>query len=587
MSRIKSNLLALLIGIDHYLPNVISDGSFYRNLKGCVRDINNVENYLRNRAGLIDEYLIKLTSSEDRLLTASPSGEPQREDLPTYENMVGAFKKITSLAKSGDRVYIHYSGHGARVKTKYSEIENKNGLDESLVPMDIGDPASDYLRDVEIAYLLKELVERGLFVTLVLDSCHSGGATRSGGPATLSVRGITTIDRTVRTRESSAGSREELVSYWRRISPPVKRDLKSGAGWLPNPTGYVLLAACRAHELAIEYPFDNGAISGALTYWLLDSLQDADAGATYRTLHNRISAKVHGMFKQQNSQLEGEGDWAILGRENLTKPWAVNVLAVDLENDRIKLGVGSAQNMRKGVRFALYPAEISDFTQRVSERMAIVELEEPGAAESWARIVDLYHLDKLEEGALAEMISTGVDDLKGGVRLVRKEFWEKTSSENTTLEKVEKLLSRIDNTWIRVLGKDSSSDFQLTVDSNGFYEILDAGGTRLPNLSPISIKDKQSPERIVQRLVHLVKYRNVKSISTPLSSHLSDQISVEVRGTTEQRLPVYRSSKTGKNEEGAFTFKTDEKMVLCIRNSSKLVLNIVAFDLTPRWGVEQ
>lgn len=587
MSRIKSNLLALLIGIDHYLPNVTSDGSFYRNLKGCVRDINNVENYLRDRVGLVDDHLIKLTSREDSLLTETPPGGSHREYLPTYENMVDAFKKITGLARSGDRIYIHYSGHGARVKTKYSEIENKNGLDESLVPMDIGDPASDYLRDVEIAYLLRGMVERGLIVTLVLDSCHSGGATRSWGQAPLAVRGITTIDRTIRTRESLVATREELVSHWRRISSPIKRDLKSGAGWLPNPTGYVLLAACRAHELAIEYPFDNGAISGALTYWLLDSLWDADAGATYRTLHNRISAKVHGMFRQQNPQLEGEGDLAIFGCDNLTKPRAVNVVAIDLENDRIKLGVGSAQNMRKGVRFVLYPAEISDFKKRVSERVAIVELEKPGAAESWARIVDLYHPDKLEEGALAEMINTNVDDHKGGVRLVRKKCWGKTGLENTALQKVEKLLSGINTTWIRVSGKDRPFDFQLTVDSNGSYEILDDGGIRLSNLSPISIKDKRAPERIVQRLVHLAKYQNVKSITAPLSSHLSDQISVEIRGATEQRLPVHRSAKTRKNEEGLLTFKTDEKMVLCIRNSSKFVLNIVAFDLTPRWGVVQ
>jgi hypothetical protein len=34
------NSMALLIGIDHYLPNRL-----YKNLRGCVRDINLVEDF--------------------------------------------------------------------------------------------------------------------------------------------------------------------------------------------------------------------------------------------------------------------------------------------------------------------------------------------------------------------------------------------------------------------------------------------------------------------------------------------------------------------------------------------------------------
>jgi hypothetical protein len=57
------NFHALLIGIDCYLPNKLPDGSYYKNLKGCVRDINDVEAFLTNRLQVPETQIIKLTAS--------------------------------------------------------------------------------------------------------------------------------------------------------------------------------------------------------------------------------------------------------------------------------------------------------------------------------------------------------------------------------------------------------------------------------------------------------------------------------------------------------------------------------------------
>lgn len=43
----KSNLHAVLIGIDCYLPNRLPDGGYYPSLGGCVRDIHHVEDFLK------------------------------------------------------------------------------------------------------------------------------------------------------------------------------------------------------------------------------------------------------------------------------------------------------------------------------------------------------------------------------------------------------------------------------------------------------------------------------------------------------------------------------------------------------------
>ena len=87
---------------------------------------------------------------------------------PTYENIVRAFAELTDIAQEGDRVHIHYSGHGGRAVTAYPELKDQHELDEGLVPTDYVH-SGRYLRDVELATLLKRMTDKGLIVTLVLD----------------------------------------------------------------------------------------------------------------------------------------------------------------------------------------------------------------------------------------------------------------------------------------------------------------------------------------------------------------------------------------------------------------------------------
>ncbi|NES69326.1 MAG: caspase family protein, partial [Okeania sp. SIO2D1] len=190
------NFHALLIGIDFYFPHKLEGGS-YKNLRGCVRDINHVETYLKNTFNLTPDQIIKLTA------TASDNPKQPKETpefLPTYQNIVAKFKEVTAKAKPQDQVYIHYSGHGGQAKTIFPKIKDISGLDEGLVPTDIGQPNSNYLRDLEFAKLLQEMVEKELVVTLVLDSCHSGGATREREDDQVRAGGF--IDMTPRQTDS-------------------------------------------------------------------------------------------------------------------------------------------------------------------------------------------------------------------------------------------------------------------------------------------------------------------------------------------------------------------------------------------------
>ncbi|NES73805.1 MAG: caspase family protein, partial [Okeania sp. SIO2D1] len=126
------NFHALLIGIDFYFPHKLPDGN-YRNLRGCVRDINHVETYLKKTFNLTPDQIIKLTA------TASDNPKQPKETpefLPTYQNIVAKFKEVTAKAKPQDQVYIHYSGHGGQAKTVFTDIKGIYGIDQGLVPTD-------------------------------------------------------------------------------------------------------------------------------------------------------------------------------------------------------------------------------------------------------------------------------------------------------------------------------------------------------------------------------------------------------------------------------------------------------------------
>ncbi len=76
------NLYALLIGIDCYLPNRLPDGSYYPSLGGCVRDISQVEAFLKNKFSLSQAHIFKLTATQTtnfRWLELSASApDPER-----------------------------------------------------------------------------------------------------------------------------------------------------------------------------------------------------------------------------------------------------------------------------------------------------------------------------------------------------------------------------------------------------------------------------------------------------------------------------------------------------------------------------
>lgn len=567
-NTLNSKLYALLIGVDYYLPNRLPDGGSYPSLGGCVRDINHVERFLKDRLGLPGEQIIKLTATN----TGTDKPAEPKDVWPTYKNMVAAFQKITEMAQPGEQVYVHYSGHGGRSVTSFPKLKGKNGLDESLVPTDIGNSEARYLRDIELAHLLKRMSDKGLIVTVIFDSCHSGGATRGGGTPGVGVRGISSIDTTPRPTESLVASEAELEQTWQGVAPEATRSAQLGAGWLPPVKNSILLAACRADELANEFPFDGNESNGALTYWLLDSLKQIGPELTFDMLHDRILAKVHAKFRQQTPQLHGEGSRVVFDTAHVPRPPSARVLNVDRSSQRLRVEIGQAQGIGVGARFAIYSAATKDFDQE-GARLAIAEATEVEATESWAGIIEGGNVAGIEEGAQAVLLDAGNIRFRGRIRLAHRDDLPAEIDQAGALQRLGQEIK--ERKWIKVAEGDEGADYQVAVSLDGEYEVWEPSGELISNLRPaLKITDQDAARTMADRLVHLTKYSNIKLIDNSSStSPLARQIELTV---AEEKV---------KGPGGDIVLDEGERLTFVIRNTSTQPLNITVLDMQPDWGV--
>ena len=80
----------------------------------------------------IQKYLIEVQGfKESEMLVLMDDG---RHHAPTRKNIEDAFRRITEYSNAGDVVFVHYSGHGGRVRDTSGDEDD--GYDETLIPVD-------------------------------------------------------------------------------------------------------------------------------------------------------------------------------------------------------------------------------------------------------------------------------------------------------------------------------------------------------------------------------------------------------------------------------------------------------------------
>jgi hypothetical protein len=157
------NLYVLLVGINDYAAPLAK-------LKGCIKDIDQIEAYLNEFCA--SDYNLNIRRLEN--------------ESATYANIKSGFREHLGAAGPSDIAWFHFSGHGSEEKTapEFLALE-PNGKDQTLICIDSGIGGVPHLADKELAVLLNEVATKNKtsppHILVSLDCCHSGSGTRDAG----------------------------------------------------------------------------------------------------------------------------------------------------------------------------------------------------------------------------------------------------------------------------------------------------------------------------------------------------------------------------------------------------------------------
>jgi hypothetical protein len=310
--------LALLIGINKYKYSDPKNG-FY-NLHGCINDIHRMRNLLIGKFGF--------KSDDVKLLP---------DDQATHQGILNAIQSfLRDQAKSGDIVVIHFSGHGSQA----SDPSKINQLDETIVPYDSRDPqgkVSDITGD-ELATYVSELSAKTKFVTVILDSCHSGDLIGKG----LRMGQARSIPPDTRKHPQNIPQNARAIEGFRR----------------PNAT-FAFVAAARSDETAKEYTV-QGSTYGALTYFFTQEVSPSGGQQTYQDVIGAIATDVSSRYPDQHVTLAGiNKDGAIFADTSILSQPFVETTASN--HAMVTLQAGTAQGVTRGSVYDIYPPQTKSF----------------------------------------------------------------------------------------------------------------------------------------------------------------------------------------------------------------------------------
>lgn len=616
MTTTESKFHVLLIGVDHYFPNQLSNGGQYRSLGGCVRDVARVEAMLRVRLkGLDVAKRLRIDSLVAPSDGAEPGGDPAR--WPTADNIRRALADLAERACPGDQVYIHYAGHGGRVVTASKTLKGNDGVDEALVPMDIGRPdgagdppytrAERYIRDVELALYLDRLASKtdpesgaGVVTTLVFDSCHSGGATRGEAVAVRAATGgrpdegdpSGTLDRPRSGGETlSDATQRQIVDAMARLRASATRDATAGATtWLPPARSYVLLAACRDVESALEAAIDGKPNAGVLTDAFLEALATLGDEQSWRTVYDRVLARVHSRFPSQTPQIVGDEARQVFGVALRPLPLTLTVTAVDPAARTITVNGGLAANITAGTELGVFSPGESDFSA-AERRVAEAVVEQTDGIESLARVAPIADIEKIQPGAPVVVQSL---PLRRSVSLLaRADLPESAAAKQTAaLAAIAAEIAVGGKGFLAICPAGQAPHYQVVVTADEHYEICDPRGVPFAYLEPrVALARADAAQEVVRQLRRLGRYHAVLEMSEPNSS-LAEQVVAEwllPPPTWAATDPVPSSGGTPLARVGdAYTVKHETWVWLRLTNQEPgRPVNAALFDLTRTWEIMQ
>jgi hypothetical protein len=362
---------ALVIGIDKY-----KNFPAYP-LLGCVNDAQAVATLLESHFGF---------DPVTRVL----------DEQATETAIRAAFRALIAATGADDEVVVFYAGHGSQ------RCEENGRMVETIVPTDSGredDQPNRDIPDTTVFGWLRELTAKTPYVTLLFDSCHAAGITRSRSELAAIPTSVRHLPPDL--RATAAQMRPPLAvpdpSPLPKESLSYREALYKGKH-LPPGERFTLIAACRAEEHACEMS-ELAPPRGAFSYFLCQQLaQIGDEPVSYRQLYEPVCAAVAAHFgEKQHPEIEGSWDRRLLARETLEAFRFVPVY--ERRDDRVLLGAGfAAADVVPGSEWRIYPRGLRVRPEDGEGALGRVRVEKVGVVDAVARV-----LEEIEPGAVSAL----------------------------------------------------------------------------------------------------------------------------------------------------------------------------------------
>ena len=211
-----------------------------------------------------------------------------QDEQATGDNIRKALRELGDRVQVGDRVFIHYSGHG----TRYND-PNIGGCVESLLAYEGGQ--SGNITNREMTSLLTTIIGKTDKLFVMYDACHSGGMVNI--PQAMRTRGLSNTN-------DEGLLRPKFVSVSEECSRPVNvktRNLMvelNDKGALPQDV--IHISASRENEIS----FDDEAKGGLATQYVRDCMlrdaQDLDKSGAISMEEIRQCAQTKINQRMQN-----------------------------------------------------------------------------------------------------------------------------------------------------------------------------------------------------------------------------------------------------------------------------------------------
>lgn len=261
----------------------------------------------------------------------------------TKQGITEAFRALRAKAQPGDVVVIHFSSHGQQITDDNGD--EVDGLDEALIPYDAWFnyngkyKGENHLRDDEMGAFVtnfRNFLGKNGQLLMILDSCHSGTATRGS-----KVRGSSEVFTIPDSGATASGENQSASDMF-----------ELGGKLADGAAPFVLISGASAEEFNYEY---KGF--GSLSYAFLSAISDIDntqPKLTYRQLFSKIKSKMNEIAKRQTPVIEGDIDWELFGSEKVEQQPYFEVKKIN-NSTVIDIQAGQIQGLYANTTINLLP----------------------------------------------------------------------------------------------------------------------------------------------------------------------------------------------------------------------------------------